>query len=47
MAQIRRVIEIFLLEDARNFGIRDKSLDVKKSKRKEWQANNRVNIPVG
>lgn len=36
----------FLLEAARHPGVRDKSPKVKKSKRKEWQAHNKVNTAL-
>lgn len=40
------MMEIFLLKVAKTCGIRDKSPEVKQSKRKERQAHNKVTIPV-
>lgn len=45
ISEIRRDDRDFLLKAARNIGIRDKFPEIK-NKRKEWQAYNKVNMPL-
>lgn len=46
ISEIIRDDRDFLLKAARHIGIMDKFPEIKKNKKKDWQAHNKVNMPL-
>lgn len=46
ISEIIRDDQDFLLKAARHIGITDKFPEIKKNKKKDWQAHNKVNMPL-